>query len=128
MKTLTRVALISLVSVTLGCIDTTPLGPGIVLEDTVDLGKVSENTQIEKLSTNVVSDKLTVNFKLTPGARYSAQLFDIKGDMIDTQGFTSANIYESRVFDYSNIKNGSYDFTLTDTQGKSVKVPVLITH
>lgn len=128
MKTLTRVALISLVSLTLGCIDTMPLGPGITIEDTIDLGKVSESTQIEKVSSTVISDKLDVSFKLTSGARYSAQLIDIKGDVVDTHGFTATNINETRTFDYSKIKNGSYDFTLTDTQGKTVKVPVIITH
>jgi hypothetical protein len=63
---------------------------------------------------------------VTPGAMYSLQLVNIKGEMVKNHGFTAEEVRVVKSLDYREVPNGSYDLTLMDTQGNITKVPLII--
>lgn len=110
-----------------GCFDTNYITDPKFIDETY-LGRESASTKIVSLSSNMVSDKLKVTLDVTPGAMYTLQLVNIKGEMLDNHGFTAGSNTVEKTLDYSKIANGSYDLTLMDTNGNMTKVPVIIKH
>lgn len=110
-----------------GCFDTNYITDPKFNDETY-LGRESASTKIVGLSSMTVSDKVKVTLDVTPGAMYTLQLVNIKGEMVDNHGFTAGSTTVEKTLDYSKIANGSYDLTLMDTNGKMTKVPVIIKH
>lgn len=110
-----------------GCFDTNYITDPKFIDNTY-LGRESASTKIVSLSSMTVSDKVKVTLDVTPGAMYTLQLVNIKGEMLDNHGFTAGSNTVEKTLDYSKIANGSYDLTLMDTNGNMTKVPVIIKH
>lgn len=110
-----------------GCFDTNYITDPKFIDNTY-LGRESASTKIVSLSSMIVSDKVKVTLDVTPGAMYTLQLVNIKGEMLDNHGFTAGSNTVEKTLDYSKIANGSYDLTLMDTNGNMTKVPVIIKH
>lgn len=110
-----------------GCFDSNFVTNPKFIDETY-LGRESASTKIVSISSNMVSDKLKVTLDVTPGAMYTLQLVNIKGEMLDNHGFTAGGSTVEKTLDYSKIANGSYDLTLMDTNGNMTKVPVIIKH
>lgn len=110
-----------------GCFDTNYITDPKFIDETY-LGRESASTKIVSLSSMTVSDKVKVTLDVTPGAMYTLQLVNIKGEMLDNHGFTAGSNTVEKTLDYSKIANGSYDLTLMDTNGNMTKVPVIIKH
>lgn len=105
---------------------------GITMPDqavqNIDLGVASLSTIIANTSGPITSGLYTVTMTLTPGAMYTLQLVDIKGNVINSHGFIASEINTQKLLDYTAIPNGSYDLNLIDTSGRIMRVPVIIQH
>lgn len=87
----------------------------------IDLGKQSTATAIAKLSTPVTKGEVEVTMNVTPGAKYSLQLIDLKGDVKSATGFTADNSVVIKKLNYSDVNSGDYSITLIDISGKEYK-------
>lgn len=110
-----------------GCFDTNFVTDPKFIDETY-MGRESASTKIVDISSTIVNGKLKVTLDVTPGAMYTLQLVNIKGEMVDNHGFTAGGSTVEKTLDYSKIANGSYDLTLMDTNGNMTKVPVIIKH
>lgn len=92
----------------------------------IDLGKTS--TEMGYITTPVLnnSNSFTFEVKVTPGAKYSFQVTDIKGDVIKSQGLTADQEIEFVTLDVSKITSGVYDLIFIDTKGNELKYPIVI--
>ena len=117
----------AIVILCVGCFDKNFVTDPKFIDDTY-LGRESASTKIVSLSSMTVIDKVKVTLDVTPGAMYTLQLVNIKGEMVDNHGFTAGGSTVEKTLDYSKIVNGSYDLTLMDTNGNMTKVPVIIKH
>ena len=86
-----------------------------------NMGKESTSTAITNLSTAYTSGKVTATFSVTPGAKYSIQLIDLKGDVKYATGFTADNSVVVKDLDYSDVNSGDYTIVLIDIAGKEYK-------
>jgi hypothetical protein len=110
-----------------GCFDNEFVTQPIFNTET-PLGVIPTSTKIVSTSSLTTSGKLNVTLDVTPGAMYSLQLVNIKGEMVDNHGFTAVQARVVKSMDYTKIPNGNYDLTLMATNGNMTKVPVIITH
>jgi len=135
MKKLIQYSIIAILCV--GCFDTNYITNPKFIDETY-MGRESASTKIVDISSTTVTDetgsvviasnKLKVTLDVTPGAMYTLQLVNIKGEMVDNHGFTAGGSTVEKTLDYSKVTNGSYDLTLMDTNGNMTKVPVIIKH
>ena len=65
--------------------------------------------------------KVDIMLNVTPGAKYSIQLIDLKGDVKSATGFTADNELITKTLDYSDVKSGDYTIELIDVSGKQYK-------
>jgi hypothetical protein len=94
----------------------------------IDLGKEATATAITELSTAVTTGEVTVTMNVTPGAKYSLQLIDLKGDVKYATGFTADNTLVIKKLNYSDVNSGDYTITLIDISGKEYKRSITIKH
>lgn len=94
----------------------------------IDLGKEATATAITNLSTAVTTGDVSITMSVTPGAKYSLQLIDLKGDVKSATGFTADNDVIIKKLDYSDVKSGDYTITLIDIKGKEYKRSLTIKH
>lgn len=87
----------------------------------IDLGKQSTATAITKLSTPITTGEVEITMNVTPGAKYSLQLIDLKGDVKSATGFTADNSVVIKKLNYSDVNSGDYSITLIDVSGKEYK-------
>jgi hypothetical protein len=90
-------------------------------EPVINLGTQSTSTAITHLSTAITSGKVDVTMSVTPGAKYSLQLIDLKGDVKYATGFTADNNVVIKNLDYSDVNSGDYTIVLIDISGKEYK-------
>ena len=114
----------AVVIICVGCFDT-PVEPST---HNFDLGTPSRVMSVTSNSGPVITDTFTITVNVTPGAMYNFQLLHIAGNTIRSHGFTADAEQVTRTFNYSDVPNGAYDFTLMDTNGRLLKVPVIIQH
>ena len=105
-----------------GCFDV-PVAPKV---EVVDLGATSKMMNIVTTSGLEVTENFTVVLDVTPDAMYNFQLIDITGKTVRSYGFTADAARVTKTFNFSDVPRGAYDFTLMDTNGFVLKVPVLI--
>ena len=105
-----------------GCFDS-PVAPNI---DVVNLGVSSKVMNVVTTSGLEVTDTYSITVDVTPGAMYNFQLLDITGKTVRSHGFTADAARVTKTFNFSDVPRGAYDFTLMDTNGFVLKVPVLI--
>jgi hypothetical protein len=87
----------------------------------INLGKEATSTAITHLSTTVTKGDVDVTMNVTPGAKYSIQLIDLKGDVKSSTGFTADKELITKKLNYSDVNSGDYTITLIDILGKEYK-------
>lgn len=108
-----------------GCFDNDFVTKPVFIDDTY-MGRESTSTKIVSISSRITTGKIDAELNVTPGAMYSLQLVNIKGEMVKNHGFTAEEVRVVKSLDYREVPNGSYDLTLMDTQGNITKVPLII--
>jgi hypothetical protein len=98
----------------------------VVSTPTIELGKEATSTTINSVTPPVSSGKVIANITVTPGAKYSLQLIDMKGDVKSATGFTADKYLIIKELDYSDVNSGDYTVTLIDISGKEYKRNITI--
>lgn len=97
-----------------------------VLESpSINLGTASKSTDI--LSVTSVGGKVTVQYAVTAGAKYSVQVYKFAAaEPAKTLPLTAEEEIVTKVYDFADLEDGLYDLVLTDINGVSVKKPLAI--
>ena len=91
----------------------------------VNLGAAPSKTNI--LSVVSTGGKVTAQFAVTTGAKYSVQVYEFgQSDPTKTLPLTAEEEIVTKVYDFSDLQDGLYDLTLTDVAGVSIKKPLII--
>jgi hypothetical protein len=91
----------------------------------MNLGAKSTNTEI--LSVILQGTKATVQYNVTVGAKYSVQIYEFgKVEPTKTIPLTAEETITTKVYNFTDLKDGIYDIVLTDVSGISVKKPLVI--
>jgi hypothetical protein len=120
MKNLLSIVLIGLIFITAGCSDVEVLSA-----PDIKLGVTAKSTDI--LSVMSVGGKVTVQYAVTTGAKYSVQVYKFAAtEPTKTLPLTAEEEIVTKVYDFKDLEDGLYDITLTDINGVSVKKPLVI--
>lgn len=92
----------------------------------IELGVQAKMTQINSVNPPISTGKVIANLSVTPGAKYSLQLIDLKGDVKYSTGFTADKDLIIKELDYSDVNSGDYVVTLVDIFGKEYKRNITI--
>lgn len=92
----------------------------------IDFGTKSTSmnfaSQIMLVNTNVYA----FDVYTTPGAKYSIQVTDIKGDVVLSQGLSADEEKETITVNMGKYPKGVYDLIFMDIQGNEIKQPLII--
>ena len=120
MKNILSIVLIGLIFITAGCSDVEVLSA-----PDIKLGVTAKSTDI--LSVMSVGGKVTVQYAVTTGAKYSVQVYKFAAtEPTKTLPLTAEEEIVTKVYDFKDLEDGLYDITLTDINGTSVKKPLVI--
>ena len=120
MKNLSLIVLIGLIFITAGCSDIE-----VMSVPDVKLGVTAKSTDI--LSVISVGGKVTVQYAVTTGAKYSVQVYKFAAaEPAKTLPLTAEEEIVTKIYDFNDLEDGIYDIILTDIDGKSVKKPLVI--
>lgn len=120
MKNILSIVLIGLIFITAGCSDVEVLSA-----PDIKLGVTAKSTDI--LSVMSVGGKVTVQYAVTAGAKYSVQVYKFAAtEPTKTLPLTAEEEIVTKIYDFSDLEDGIYDITLTDINGVSVKKPLVI--
>lgn len=98
----------------------------VVPTPVIELGKEATSTTINSVTPPVSSGRVIANITVTPGAKYSLQLIDLKGDVKSSTGFTADKDLVIKELDYSDVNSGDYTVTLIDISGTEYKRNITI--
>lgn len=91
----------------------------------LNLGTTSKSTDI--LSVVALGGKVTVQYAVTAGAKYSVQVYKFAAtEPNKTLPLTAEEEIVTKVYDFTDLEDGLYDLVLTDVSGVSVKKPLVI--
>ena len=91
----------------------------------VNLGAAPSKTNI--LSVVSIGGKVTAQFAVTTGAKYSVQVYEFgNAEPTKTLPLTAQEEIVTKVYDLTDLEDGLYDITLTDVAGVSIKKPLII--
>jgi hypothetical protein len=91
----------------------------------INLGAKATSTEI--LSASSVGGKVTVLFAVTPGAKYSVQVYSFTSvDPVKTMPLRAETEITTMIYDFNDLPDGLYDLTLTDVSGTSTRKPLVI--
>ena len=92
----------------------------------IDLGK--ESTEMNFTSQPILNNTNIYSFSVntTIGAKYSVQVVNIDGEVVETQGLTSDEKIETVNVDVKNKSKGVYDLIFIDTKGNEIKQPLIV--
>ena len=120
MKNILSIVLIGLIFITAGCSDVEVLS-----SPDIKLGVTAKSTDI--LSVMSVGGKVTVQYAVTAGAKYSVQVYKFAAtEPTKTLPLTAEEQIVTKIYDFTDLEDGLYDITLTDINGVSVKKPLVI--
>jgi len=120
MKNLLSIVLIGLIFITAGCSDIEQLS-----SPDIKLGVAAKSTDI--LSVVSTGGKVTVQYAVTTGAKYSVQVYKFAAaEPVKTLPLTAEEEIVTKIYDFTDLENGLYDITLTDINGGTVKKPLVI--
>jgi hypothetical protein len=120
MKNILSIVLIGLIFITAGCSDVEVLSA-----PDIKLGVTAKSTDI--LSVMSVGGKVTVQYAVTAGAKYSVQVYKFAAtEPTKTLPLTAEEEIVTKIYDFTDLEDGLYDITLTDINGASVKKPLVI--
>ena len=92
----------------------------------IELGVQAKMTQINSVNPPISTGKVIANLSVTPGAKYSIQLIDLKGDVKSSTGFIADKDLIIKELDYSDVNSGDYTVELIDIFGKEYKRNITI--
>lgn len=92
----------------------------------IDLGKTATATSIKKITPIVSNGNITVEMKVTPGAKYSLQVTNLLDDEVKTMGFTANDTIYIQKMDLTSLKSGDYNLVLMDIAGKEFRSNIII--
>ena len=92
----------------------------------IDLGQKATATAISKVTPIVSNGNITVEMKVTPGAKYSLQVTNLLDDELKTVGFTATDTIYIQKMDLTSLKTGDYNLVLIDIAGKESRSNVII--
>jgi hypothetical protein len=98
----------------------------VVSTPTIELGKQSTSTKINSVEPPVSSGKVVANLSVTIGSKYSLQLINLKGDVVESTGILADKELVVKELDYSDHINGDYTVVLIDIFGKEYKRNITI--
>jgi hypothetical protein len=98
----------------------------VVSTPTIELGKQSTSTKINSVEPPVSSGKVVANLSVTVGAKYSLQLINLKGDVVESTGILADKELVVKELDYSDHINGDYTVVLIDIFGTEYKRNITI--
>lgn len=98
----------------------------VVSTPVIELGEQAKVTQINSVNPPISTGKVIANLSVTPGAKYSIQLIDLKGDVKSSTGFTADKELVIKELDYSEVNSGDYTVELIDIFGKEYKRNITI--
>ena len=98
----------------------------VVPTPVIELGKQATSTKINDVTPPISTGKVIANMTVTPGAKYSLQLIDLKGDVKYATGFTADKELIIKELDYSDVNSGDYTVTLIDIFGTEYKRNITI--
>ena len=120
MKNILSIVLIGLIFITAGCSDVEVLSA-----PDIKLGVTAKSTDI--LSVMSVGGKVTVQYAVTAGAKYSVQVYKFAAtEPTKTLPLTAEEEIVTKIYDFTDLEDGIYDITLTDINGGTVKKPLVI--
>jgi hypothetical protein len=120
MKNILSIVLIGLIFITAGCSDVEVLSA-----PDIKLGVTAKSTDI--LSVMSVGGKVTVQYAVTAGAKYSVQVYKFAAtEPTKTLPLTAEEEIVTKIYDFTDLEDGLYDITLTDISGNTVKKPLVI--
>jgi hypothetical protein len=120
MKNLLSIVLIGLIFITAGCSDIEQLAA-----PDIKLGVAAKSTDI--LSVVSTGGKVTVQYAVTTGAKYSVQVYKFaETEPAKTLPLTAEEEIVTKIYDFTDLEDGLYDITLTDINGGTVKKPLVI--
>lgn len=120
MKNILSIVLIGLIFITAGCSDIEVLST-----PDIKLGVAAKSTDI--LSVISTGGKVTVQYAVTTGAKYSVQVYKFAAtEPAKTLPLTAEEEIVTKIYDFTDLEDGLYDITLTDINGVSVKKPLVI--
>lgn len=98
----------------------------VVSTPVIELGEQAKVTKINSVNPPISTGKVIVNLSLTTGAKYSLQLINLKGDVVEATGLTADKEVIIKEMDYSDHINGDYSVVLLDVWGKEFKRNITI--
>ena len=98
----------------------------VVSTPVIELGKQATSTTINSVNPPVSTGKVIASMTVTPGAKYSLQLIDLKGDVKSATGFVADKDLVIKELDYSDVNSGDYTVTLIDISGTEYKRNITI--
>jgi hypothetical protein len=98
----------------------------VVSTPTIELGKQSTSTKINSVEPPVSSGKVVANLSVTIGSKYSLQLINLKGDVVESTGILADKELVVKELDYSDHINGDYTVVLIDIFGTEYKRNITI--
>ena len=91
----------------------------------INLGAKATSTEI--LSATSTGGKITALFAITPGAKYSVQVYSFAAiEPVKTLPLTADTEITTKIYDFSDLPDGLYDLTLTDIAGVTTRKPIII--
>ncbi len=98
----------------------------VVPTPTIELGKQATSTKINSVEPPVSSGKVIANLSVTVGSKYSLQLINLKGDVVESTGILADKELVVKELDYSDHINGDYTVVLIDIFGTEYKRNITI--
>ena len=98
----------------------------VVSTPVIELGKEATSTTINSVNPPISTGKVIASMTVTPGAKYSLQLIDLKGDVKSATGFVADKDLVIKELDYSDVNSGDYTVTLIDISGTEYKRNITI--
>lgn len=91
----------------------------------INLGAKATSTEI--LSATSTGGKITALFAVTPGAKYSVQVYSFAAiEPVKTLPLTADTEITTKIYDFTDLPDGLYDLTLTDIAGVTTRKPIII--
>ena len=91
----------------------------------IDLGVKSTSTAITSITQE--NSLITVEFAVTPGAKYSVQIVPFTSlTPVFTEGFTANSNSVVKIYNLSKVPKNDYNLIFIDISGKEVKYPLII--
>lgn len=91
----------------------------------INLGAKATSTEI--LSATSTGGKITALFAVTPGAKYSVQVYSFAAiEPVKTLPLTADTEITTKIYDFTDLPEGLYDLTLTDIAGVTTRKPIII--